>query len=444
MRRTNRDLWAQALSYAFLDGDWTAEGLIRRGGEALGHRRPSLPTLVRRTIRAYPRPPADRPRELAAWVSANAGFDAALEDRTSYSPTRWLTYQPAMGDMPWPVPAVPTVGELAHFLDVTVNELGWFADVRSLERSVPDERLRHYRYRWVPKAAGGLRLIESPKERLRGIQRHVLATILNRIPPHPSAHGFVRGRSTITFAGEHTGADVVIRMDLHDFFGSISAGRVYGVYRTAGYPEAVAHMLAGLATNVAPLAVWSEAPGPSPQSGPLNEHFRLGKRLGTPHLPQGAPTSPALANLCAHSLDRRLAGLAESSGLRYSRYADDLAFSGSPGRSTVPRLLQLIQQIAGEEGFRINEHKTVVMGKGHRQRLAGVVVNRKPNLDRSAYDRLRATLHNAARHGLNEENRSGHQRFADHLAGRVSWTVGLNEGRRRVLEGLLGKATSTT
>jgi RNA-directed DNA polymerase len=433
-------VWAQALAYAYLDGDWTDEALIRRSALVLGHDRPAMKRLARRALRAYPRPPLDRPRELASWLAANDAFRPAI---TGSQLNRWLPFQPAMGHMPWPVPAIPTVGELAHFFSLSVSELAWLADVRSTERRVIDERLRNYRYRWVRKAAGGMRLIESPKQRLREMQRHLLATILNRVPAHRAAHGFVRGRSTITFAREHSGADVVIRLDLNDFFGSITAGRIYGVFRTAGYPESVAHTLTGLTTNVVPLTVWSEAPPPVQTSGPLHEHFLFGKRLATPHLPQGAPTSPALANLCAHGLDRRLAGLAESAGLRYSRYADDLAFSGSPSREAVPRLIELIQSISTEEGFRINEPKTVVMGKGHRQRVAGIVVNRKPNLDRPAYDVLRATLHNVAVNGLEAENRRGHSSFADHLAGRVSWAASLNVDRRRVLRRLLTNATAS-
>lgn len=441
MRKSLVAVWAQALAYAFLDGEWTAEGLIQRGGLVLGHQRPEMRRLARRVLRAYPRPPWDRSRELASWLAANDTFRPSIAGSRL---NRWLAYQPAMAAMPWPVPAIPTVGELAHYLGLTVNELAWFADVHSLERRAGDERLRHYRYRWVRKAAGGLRLIESPKERLRTMQRHLQATILDRIPKHPSAHGFVRGRSAITYAREHSGSDLVIRLDLHDFFGTISAGRVYGVFRTAGYPESVAHTLTGLVTNVVPVAVWSDAPEPAQSGGPLNDHFMLGKRLGTPHLPQGAPTSPALANLCAHGLDRRLAGLAESMDLRYSRYADDLAFSGSPGRSAVPRVIELVRQIASEEGFRVNEGKTVVMGKGHRQRLAGIVVNRKPNLDRAAYDLLRATLHNVAVNGMDAENRTGHLRFAEQLAGRVSWAASLNPDRKRVLVRLLAEAKAST
>ena len=442
LTRSNQELWAQALAYAFLDGDWSVEGLVRRGDLVLGHRRPALRTLVQRVLGAYPRPPWDRPRELASWLALDPAFESSAGLDVSGVPTHWLSFQPAMGEMRWPVPAIPTVGELAHFLGVTANDLAWFADVKSLESRVVEERLRHYRYRWVRKAAGGVRLIESPKVRLRSLQRQVLATILNRVPMHPNAHGFIRGRSAVTFAREHSNADVVVRIDLHNFFVSITAGRVYGVFRTAGYPESVAHALTGLTTSVMPRVVWQDAPRPPQSADEIHEHFMLGKRLASPHLPQGAPTSPALANLCAHGLDRRMAGLAAGCSLRYSRYADDLAMSGSLNRPAVARLIELIRQIAHEEGFKVNDAKTLVMAAGHRQHLAGVVVNRTPNLERPAYDRLRAILHNATSHGLDAENRAGHARFAEHLAGRVSWAVSLNQNRKTILERLLAQATT--
>ena len=422
---------ALGLAYAFLDGVWTSEGLINRGRLVVGHSRPEFRRLVRRVLRAYRRPPWDRVREFAAWLLLNDVSGELGQTAIPYiSPTRWLSFQPAMGDMPWPVPAIPTLGELSHFFAVTPSELEWFADVRSLEIRVTDERLRHYRYRWVRKRDGSARLIESPKERLRGMQRHLLHTILDRIPAHDSAHGFVRGRSAVTFAAGHTNADVVIRLDIANFFGSIGAGRIYGVFRMAGYPESVAHSLTGLTTNSMPLAVWREAPER------VRGEFHLGKQLEVPHLPQGAPTSPALANLCAHALDRRLTGLAESFGVRYSRYADDLAISGSLSRTSVSRLVSLATDIALEEGFSVKPAKTLVMGKGHRQRLAGIVVNIKPNLERISYEALRATLHNVSLRGLEAENRERQERFGQRLSGRAAWTAQLNPDRARRLKTL--------
>ncbi len=153
----------------------------------------------------------------------------------------------------WPVPEIASLHELAEFLGVSDEHLAWLADVRGLERTVADERLRNYSYSLVPRRRPGPpRVIERPKPRLKALQRRLLHDMLDLVPAHDAAHGFTRGRSAVTHASAHTGRFVVVRIDLEDFFASISAARVYGIFRTAGYPEPVAHTLTALATNAAP------------------------------------------------------------------------------------------------------------------------------------------------------------------------------------------------
>ena len=115
-------------------------------------------------------------------------------------------------------------------------------------------------------------------------------------------------------------------MDLLCFFANVSAGKVFGALRQSGYPEAVAHRLTGLCTHIVPPRVISSMP----PGGSAAERFALTHALRLPHLPQGAPTSPALANLALRRLDSRLQGWAEVAGANYTRYADDLGFSGGP------------------------------------------------------------------------------------------------------------------
>jgi hypothetical protein len=207
----------------------------------------------------------------------------------------------------------------------------------------------------------------------------------------------------------------------------VAAGRVYGILRAAGYPEAVAHVLTGLSTNALPVDTWAEVPRPLSAEG-IAAHHRLGRRLGAPHLPQGAPASPALANLCAFGLDRRLAALAAALGARYSRYADDLVLSGD-GRLRAPWVRSRVAAIAAGEGFAVNAAKTNLTTRAGRQRVAGIVVNAHPNLARPEYDRLKAILHDAERNGQEAANRAGHPAFREHLRGRIAWLESLNPQR---------------
>jgi hypothetical protein len=392
----------RVLAGAFLGGEWVAEAMVARGRGVVG-RRAWLRDVVGEVLAAYHRPPADRPRELAAYIAI------VLDERRRPPRVRQLLreplFHPAMGFARWPVPRIDTVGDLAAFLELDVGELEWFADVRSLERVVSDERLRHYRYTRLERAAGPPRVIEAPKPRLKALQRRVLHEILDWIPVHAAAHGFVRGRSARTHAVLHTGRRIVVRLDLEDFFAGVSAARVFGIFRAAGYPEGVAHVLTGLCTNVVPA-------GES-----VAGHFRLARRLATPHLPQGAPTSPALANLAAFGLDRRLTGLAAAFGATYSRYADDLVLS-SDGLMRVRSVL--IGRIATDEGFRINDSKTRIMGHGRRQTVTGIVVNAHPNVPRAEYDTLKAILHRASLDGPAPDL------DPTHLLGRIAWIESLN------------------
>jgi hypothetical protein len=218
----------------------------------------------------------------------------------------------------------------------------------------------------------------------------VLRGILDGIPDHPAVHGFVRGRSALTGAAVHTGAGVVVCLDLAAFFPSVTAGRVWGTLRGAGYPEPVAHLLTGLLTHAVPAPVIAAMPASG--NGALGDPraFRLRRYLARPHLPQGAPGSPAVANLVCRPLDRRLDAYAAACGARYTRYADDLTFSGGPefGRRA-GRFIAAVGRLVQQEGFRLNAAKTRVRRPHQRQAVTGIVVNARPNVPRPEADRLR-------------------------------------------------------
>ena len=413
------------LALAMLAGPWTPTAVAEAGGAILGHWPSWLDALALHVTSVHRRAPDGR--SLGALIGLIEGF---LADRRA-GPEHDRT--PSAGAPPqrppglrhdWPLAAVPSVGELAAALELSDGQLAWLADVRGLERTVTAERLRNYRYAAIPRRSGLPRLIEAPKLRLEELQRWILREILDPVPVHEAALGFTRGRSIVDHARRHSGRQVVVRMDIADFFASVSAGRVFGIFRTLGYGRAVAHVLTGLTTNTVPQHVWRVV-HEAATSAPVGARFALGRALAAPHLPQGAPTSPALANLAAFRLDRRLSGLAAAQGLRYSRYADDLTFSGARlrGGASFPGL---VARIVRAEGFALNQDKTVLRTGAARQSVCGIVVNVAPNVTRGEYDRLKAILHNAARHGP-----AGQGPAADrvHLEGRIAWVASLNPAR---------------
>lgn len=294
--------------------------------------------------------------------------------------------------------------------------------------------LRHYRYRPVAKRFGQVRLIEAPKPRLKEIQKRILSNLLNNVPPHGAAHGFRQGRSIRTFAEPHVDQDAVLKIDLCDFFPSISIARVQSLFRALGYPESVADALAGLCSNATPLDVWAGLGVQSPSCDLRQVPWLYAK----PHLPQGAPTSPALANLCAYRLDCRLSALAKSAGGAYTRYADDLAFSGDDGFAGVAQRFQVhVCATVMEEGFRVHHRKTRIMRRGIRQRIAGLVVNQRLNLARNDIDRLKAILTNCIRYGADTQNRGQQDDFRAHLEGRVAFVESINPQKGSKLRTLL-------
>lgn len=393
--------------------------------------------MAQRYVAQFARGIRPRRREVVAFLRSDEGLRRAWS-RQAWSRrsnelkvANWLTATQQMLPSPkaaqWPVPAIASEGALAEWLGVSASELEWFADLKRLTARRSEQKLWHYSYRILAKNYGSIRLIESPKPRLKAAQQKILTEILDHIPAHPVVHGFVKGCSIKTFAAPHVGRHVVLRMDLRDFFPSIRSGRVQALFRTAGYPERVADLLGGLCTNATPRGVWRDVrSGAECNIDPLAVHGAR-QRYAWPHLPQGAPSSPALANLCAYRMDCRLSGLARAAGAEYTRYADDLAFSGNEQfERGVERFAAHAAAVLLEEGFEVHHRKTRIMRRGVRQYLAGVVTNERINIVRADFDRLKATLTNCVKSGPASQNREDHPEFRSHLAGRIAFVQMVN------------------
>jgi len=271
----------------------------------------------------------------------------------------------------------------------------------------------HYVSFLIPKKSGGQRKLLAPHQKLADAQRWIFEKVLQKLTVHEAANGFVSGRSIVTNAEPHVGADVVVNTDLKDFFPTITFWRVEGMFRSIGYSPAVSTILALLCT---------ECPRREMKLNGQLYHVAIGPRA----LPQGACTSPVISNLISRHLDQRLTGMAKKLGWTYTRYADDITFSFKGSDPAIGYVLARIRHIADDEGFAVNEKKTRVLHNHARQSVTGVVVNDQLGVKRKTVRELRAILHNAKKTGLEAQNRDGIPNFADWLGGMISYVEMVN------------------
>ena len=217
---------------------------------------------------------------------------------------------------------------------------------------------------YLPKKSGGQRRISHPNSFLKRVQRWILRNILERLHPAQSCYGFLPDSKLRTHAQQHVNSTAVLILDIENFFPSISIARIVRVYKEAGYSATGAWILARLCTS-----------------------------NGT--LPQGAPTSPQLANLACHRLDRRLEEFAERRRLVYTRYADDLTFSGL-SMSGLAKACSFITHMVKDSGFRLNNKKTRLVGPSGAKVVTGLVLAPgQVGVGRRRLRDLRARIHRA-------------------------------------------------
>lgn len=321
------------------------------------------------------------------------------------------------------IPQLATLDAISDWLFLPIERLEYLADMHFRYENHGDTAVNHYHYVLHRKKSGGMRVIEAPKHSLKTVQRQILRGILDKVPIHPDAFGFAKGRSCLNAANRHAGEQVVLCFDLKDFFPSIGAGRIFGLFRCLGYPHQVARCLAALCTSITPSRVVERIGRPDRHT------YRK------PHLPQGSPASPALANLAVFTLDKRLSALAKSVDANYSRYADDLSFSGD--NRVAGTLLRAVPDIVGDEGFQLNSAKTRIMSNTSRQVVTGVVVNHHLNVTRKAFDQLKAIIHAC---GKAEDLRLNDPVFRISLLGKIGWVEAVNPHRGNKLLELLSTA----
>ncbi|RGK77995.1 RNA-directed DNA polymerase [Parabacteroides sp. 20_3] len=241
----------------------------------------------------------------------------------------------------------------------------------------------------IRKKAGGYRWIMSPIDDLKRVQYWIKLNILDNINICDSACAFIKGKSIRDNAQKHVGKELILNVDLYRFFDSITEKRIYGVFKSLGYTEKLSYDLAQLVTAQPPKAYWKE----------IKKENRFKKKhiKSTPAiLPQGAPTSPSLSNIISIKMDEIFDKYANECKISYSRYADDLTFSGE--RGSIISLLA-VKKIIRQQGFTINLKKTKYLRNSGKQSVTGITVNNGLFVDKSVINMIKQELYYCLKFG---------------------------------------------
>lgn len=214
-------------------------------------------------------------------------------------------------------------------------------DLNEISIMMATLEINYYHKAFIRKKSGGYRELYIPAVNIRLIQKWILKNILYKIPISSYANGFCKNRSILTNAQKHLNQECVINIDIKDFFTSISQQQIYRIFYYYGYTHQVSYILSRFCT--------------------VNGY-----------LPQGGVTSPYLSNIVCLRLDKRLGKLADKYSAVYTRYADDITFSGNKG---IRNMISVVEKIIQEENFEINHSKTRIQYSFQRQEITGLIVN---------------------------------------------------------------------
>jgi RNA-directed DNA polymerase len=278
---------------------------------------------------------------------------------------------------------LPVIFSLKHFSLLIGMD---FTDVIKIIQN----RNNYYSYYLMKKKKGGFRRIVAPYKDLKFMQSWIKENILDKIDTSQQATGFIKGKSILTNAKNHENSNVILNIDLSNFFETITEKRVYGIFSSLGYSKNLAVEFAKICTAQISEEKYDAMP-PEKQ-----KYFKEIYQLKESVLVQGAPTSPNLSNLVCRRLDLRLSKLANKLGINYSRYADDITFSGN--ESNLPSI-GIFKKIIEDEGFIINWDKVGRYKKGQRQIVTGLLIDGKVRVPKKFKKEIYRHLHFCYKYG---------------------------------------------
>ncbi len=254
---------------------------------------------------------------------------------------------------------LPVIFSLDHFARIIGKNRNDIIDIIQ-------NRGYHYSYYLIKKRRGGFRRIIAPHKNIKFLQDWIKLNILDKVPVHSACTGFVKEKSIVDNAKQHLNSHTILNLDLENFFETITEKRVFGIFKKIGYHPNLAIEFAKICTVYLPDEKFERL------DEVVKKHFEEYFNLAEPVLVQGASTSPTISNIACLHLDNRFASMSNKLGINYSRYADDITFSGNP--ENLPSI-SFCSRIISEENFKVNQSKIGLYKKGHKQIVTGLLIN---------------------------------------------------------------------
>ncbi len=269
---------------------------------------------------------------------------------------------------------------------------------RDLINLMPNKIVRKYYIRHdIPKRTGGIRVIYEPCQTLKTVQRRINRWFLKDAPVSDFAFAYVKGRCILDNAKPHVSKPILLKLDIHHFFDNIHFESVFDIFKSLGFSENFARLVAGLTTV-------------------------------DDYLPQGAPTSPALSNLFLKEFDEEIGEYCSKNDIVYTRYSDDLTFSMYRFN---PDLVKFVREKLGAFGLELNRKKSKIICGPLQKRVTGVVVNNKPQVPRSYRHKIRQEMYYISKYGLdaslNTRNITDKEKHVSCLLGQINFVLQINK-----------------
>ena len=310
---------------------------------------------------------------------------------------------------------IPEVSYYSLYTELAGKEGYFFGEINMYTEYVDENVYRivndleaHYKSFTIPKRNGGMREIDAPYRHLRIVQEWILKNILYYIPASKYAKAYIPNLCIRDNARFHQGQKIVLTTDIEDFFNSIQSFHIWHIFKgVCEYDDRTATLL----TN---LCVYKG------------------------RLPQGAPTSPYLSNLVMRDFDQIMGDYCFSRGIRYTRYADDMTYSGD--YFDIAALLFQLDHELSKKGLRRSAKKTRVLRQNTRQKTTGVVLNKKCQAPRSYRDKIRQEIHYIQTFGLEshlekigiKNTYASEQQYLQSLSGRIQHVLMINPTDKRM------------